>query len=66
MDALKGIAERNLIDKTGKEEDNLYLLGLVFKGKGDTIQAMGHFKRAIAINASMRRCSWETQGRSGE
>jgi tetratricopeptide (TPR) repeat protein len=66
LEALKGVAERNLIEKTGKEEDNLYLLGLVFKGKGDTIQAMGHFKRAVAINPSMRRCTWETQGRSGE
>ena len=66
LEALKKAAERNLIDKTGKEEDNLYLLGLALKGKGDTIAATKHFKRAAAINASMRRCIWEVEGRSGE
>ena len=66
LEALKKAAERNLIDKRGKEEDNLYLLGLALKGKGDAIAATKHFKRAAAINASMRRCIWEVEGRSGE
>ena len=66
LDALKKVAQRNLIDKRGKEEDNLYLLGLAFKGRGDTIAAMKCFKQAAAINSSMRRCVWEIEGRSGE
>jgi len=66
LEALKKAAEKNLIDKRGKEEDNFYLLGLALKGKGDTIAAMKRFKQAAAINASLRRCTWEVEGRSGE
>jgi tetratricopeptide (TPR) repeat protein len=66
LDTLQGIAERNLIDKSGKEGHNLYLLGLARKGMGDAIQAHRCFKKALAADGSLRRCSWELEGHAGE
>jgi hypothetical protein len=63
---LKQTAERNLIDKSGTEEDNLYLLGLALKGKGQSLAAMSCFRQAAALNGAMRRCIWEIEGKTGE
>jgi tetratricopeptide (TPR) repeat protein len=66
LDELKQTAERNLIDKSGTEEDNLYLLGLALKGKGQSLAAMSCFRQAAALNGAMRRCIWEIEGKTGE
>jgi hypothetical protein len=55
-----------MIDKRGKEEDNLYLLGMALKGKGEYLAATKCFTQAAAKGGSMRRCVWEIEGRSGE
>ena len=66
LEALRRAAEQILIDNSGKEGDNLYLLGLAYKGYGDVIQARIYFKQALALDGSLRRCTWEFEGHTGE
>jgi tetratricopeptide (TPR) repeat protein len=66
LDGLRSYAESNLVRKRGNEEDSLYLLGLAHKGKGKQLEARLFFRKALALNSSLRYCRWEFKGLAGE
>ncbi len=62
LDDLLTHTQKSLSDKPGDEEENLYPIGLAYKGKGNSIKALQYFKRALMINNSHRRSLWERDG----
>jgi tetratricopeptide (TPR) repeat protein len=66
FDGLLSYAEGNLARKRGNEEDSLYLLGLAHKGRGKQLEARQFFRKALALNSSLRYCRWELKGLAGE
>ena len=59
LDDLLAHTQKSLSDKLGDEAENLYLIGLACKGKGNSVKALQYFKRAIVVNNSHRRSLWE-------